>query len=173
MVKFRWMVALLGLATLAGVTAPPAAALVKVGQPAPDFELTLVDGSKVTREELRGHVVILNYWATWCAPCREELPLLDAYYRGRKENGLRVYAVATEDSLPIKKLKPLFEVIAIPPARRIKGPFRIMGALPTNYVIDRAGTVRYAKAGAFTLDELNELLVPLLNERPPAAGSGN
>jgi hypothetical protein len=85
----------------------------------------------------------------------------------RKANGLRVFAVATEDSLPAYKLKPLFTAMAIPSARRIKGPFAVMGALPTNYIIDRAGIVRYAKTGAFDLDDLNTLLVPMLRESAP------
>src|SRR3954469_16245047 len=48
-----------------------------VGEPAPSFEVTYFDGTKVSLADLRGEVVILNFWATWCAPCREELPLLD------------------------------------------------------------------------------------------------
>jgi thiol-disulfide isomerase/thioredoxin len=144
-----------------------ATAAVKVGERAPNFELTLIDGSKVSSADLHGQVVILNFWATWCGPCKAELPLLDSYYRVRKANGLRVFAVATEDSLPAYKLKPLFTAMAIPSARRIKGPFAVMGALPTNYIIDRAGIVRYAKTGAFDLDDLNTLLVPMLRESAP------
>ena len=149
------------------LTATVGSAAVKVGERAPDFELTLIDGSKVRSEDLHGQVVILNFWATWCGPCKAELPLLDGYYRVRKDNGLRVFAVATEDSLPAFKLKPLFAAMAMPSARRIKGPFAVMGALPTNYIIDRTGIVRYAKAGAFDLDDLNRLLVPLLREPAP------
>ena len=144
-----------------------ATAAVKIGEKAQPFELTLIDGTKVRSTDLRGQVVILNFWATWCGPCKAELPLLDSYYRIRKDNGLRVFAVATEDSLPAFKLKPLFAAMTIPSARRIKGPFAVMGALPTNYIIDRAGVVRYAKAGAFDLNELNTLLVPLLREPAP------
>jgi peroxiredoxin len=140
-----------------------------VGQPAPPFELTLVDGTKVSLAELRGNVVVLNFWATWCVPCRTELPALDTYYDLRRDRGLRVFAVTTESSLPLFRLKKLFDVMHIPPVRRVKGPYApIGGAVPTNYVIDRAGNVRYAKAGAFTLDELNDVLIPLLRERPPA-----
>nr|WP_277983540.1 TlpA disulfide reductase family protein [Sphingomonas faeni] len=151
-------------ASAAPVPASATTAAVKIGERAPDFELTLIDGSKVRSADLRGQVVVLNFWATWCGPCKAELPLLDNYYRLRKDNGLRVIAVATEDSLPAYKLKPLFAAMTIPSARRIKGPFAVLGALPTNYIIDRAGIVRYAKTGAFDLDALNGLLVPLLRE---------
>lgn len=143
----------------------------KVGAVAPDFELTLMDGTKTRLADLRGKVVVLNFWATWCGPCKRELPLLDTYYRIREPNGLKVFAIATEDSLPTYQLKPLFAKMAIPSARKIKGPYAIMGGLPTNYVIDRAGVIRYARANAFDLDELNTLLIPLLTEKgPPVAG---
>ena len=57
----------------------------------------------------------------------------------------------------------------MPSVRKIKGSHAVMGGLPTNYIIDRAGIVRYAKAGAFDLDQLNTLLVPLLAEKAPPA----
>jgi cytochrome c biogenesis protein CcmG, thiol:disulfide interchange protein DsbE len=140
-----------------------------IGELAPDFELTMIDGSKVKLGELRGNVVVLNFWATWCVPCRAELPTLDRYYDLLKDKGLRVYAVTTEDSLPQYQLKKLFQVMHIPPVRRMKGPYEpIKGAVPTNFVIDRSGKLRYAKAGAFDLDSLNATLVPLLNEKAAA-----
>ena len=86
-----------------------------------------------------------------------------------------MFAVATEDSVPLYRLKPLFAKLAIESARRIKGPYDVLDGVPTNYVIDRNGVVRYAKAAAFNLDTLNQVLVPLLNEPapPPVAPAGN
>jgi peroxiredoxin len=139
----------------------------KVGQPAPEFELTLIDGSKVKLSELRGNVVVLNYWATWCVPCKQELPLLDRYYRLQKSHGLRVFAITTEDSASLRELKDVFRILEIPSARRLRGPYRPEGGVPTNFVIDKAGRLRLAQAGAFDLDALNALLVPLLNEPAP------
>ena len=162
--------ALLALAAAGAASraTPALATPPRVGQVAPEFELTLVDNSKVRLSELRGLVVLLNFWATWCGPCRTELPMLDRYYRIRRENGLRVFAVATEGSLPAFQLRPLFAAMAIPSARRIRGPYETLDAMPTNYVIDRAGVVRYAAAGAFNLARLDALMVQLLNERAPA-----
>ncbi|MFW2853561.1 TlpA family protein disulfide reductase [Sphingomonas sp. TX0543] len=137
-----------------------------IGERAPDFELTLFTGEKVRLSELRGTVVVINFWATWCVPCRTELPTLDSYYRITQKHGLRVFAVTTEDSVPAYRLKPLFAKLAIPAVRRLKGPYAVLGGVPTNYVIDRAGVVRYAKAGALDLDTLNAVLIPLLNEHP-------
>lgn len=138
-----------------------------VGNLAPDFKLTLVDGTKITRDELRGNVVVLNFWATWCVPCRTELPLLDGYYAAQKQHGLKVFAITTEDSLPLFKLKALFAAMNIPSVRTINGPYANIKAVPTNYIIDRSGHIRYAKSGALDLDDLNEQIVPLLKEPAP------
>lgn len=154
---------LLGATATAGMATEP-----RVGQPAPDFQLTLVDGTHVRLSELRGQVVVLNFWATWCVPCRAELPMLDGYYRIVQRHGLRVFAATTEDSVPLNQLRRVFAAMAIGAVRNIRGPYHpIQGAVPTNFVIDRAGRVRYAAAGAFDLDALNRILVPLLNEPAP------
>lgn len=137
----------------------------KIGDPAPDLELTLVSGEKVKLADLKGQVVVLNFWATWCVPCRQELPTLDSFYRVTKEHGLRVFAVTTEDSVPLYQMKKLFAAMSITPVKKLKGPYDTLDGVPTNYIIDRAGRIRYAKAGAFELDDLNRELIPLLNEQ--------
>ncbi|WP_404481967.1 TlpA family protein disulfide reductase [Novosphingobium sp. BL-52-GroH] len=159
---------LAALATSMPATTSGARSEPKIGAMAPDFVLTLVDGSKVSLSDLKGQVVVLNFWATWCVPCRTELPTLDSYYALQRKHGLRVYAIATEGSLPLYRLKGLFGAMAIPAAKGIKGPYGPLTGVPTNFVIDRAGRLRYAKAGSFDLDALNQLLVPLLKESPPA-----
>jgi cytochrome c biogenesis protein CcmG, thiol:disulfide interchange protein DsbE len=161
------------IATAALLLATPAIAKPVVGQVAPEFELTLVDGSKVKLSDLRGKVVVLNIWATWCGPCRTELPLLDAYYRINEKHGLRVFALTTEDSVPISQLKKLFAVMAIPSARKVRGGYGDLGGLPTNFVVDRGGRLRYARAGAFDLDTLNEVIIPLLKEPAPPTVAAN
>lgn len=151
-------------AMLALVAAPAVAKQPKVGEMAPAAELTLVDGRKVALTDLRGQVVVLNFWATWCGPCRTELPTLDAYYELQKQHGLQVFAITTEDSLPLYRLRKLFAAMHMPAAKRVKGPYSDVTAVPTNYVIDRGGRIRYMKAGVFDLDGLNTVLVPLLKE---------
>ncbi len=82
--------------TVLWTAAPAHARPPKVGEAAPDFELTMLDRSKMSFSEMRGNVVVLNVWATWCAPCREELPLLDAFYDFQKQHGLKIIAISTE-----------------------------------------------------------------------------
>jgi peroxiredoxin len=162
------MVARLLTAGVACAAMPAAARPPIVGQPAPPFEVTTFDGQKISLTDLRGQVVILNFWATWCTPCRQELPLLDTYYRLREDAGLRVVAVTTEDSAPLYMLKPLAAHLTMKLARHMRGNYAPLEGVPTNYVIDRAGVLRYAKAEAFDLDSLNAVLVPLLSEPPPS-----
>jgi thiol-disulfide isomerase/thioredoxin len=163
--KYVKIVAALMLA--ATLASSASAARLRVGQPAPNVELVLSNGQKLHLADLRGQVVLLNYWATWCVPCRTELPLLNGYYvaASARHYPLRIFAVATEDSVPKYQLKQLFSVLSISPTDRIRGgPFANVDGLPTNYVIDKAGVLRYAKAGAFEVDDLNRILIPLLNE---------
>lgn len=156
------------LVCLALATAAPVmAAKPRVGQPAPDFKVTTLDGRHLTLADFRGQVLVINYWAAWCSPCRQELPLLDAYYKIQSQFGLRVLFVTTDDWAPMSVLRPLAKVMRAPLVRRFDGPYGVLGAVPTNYVIDRRGVVRYAKAGAFDADGLNDLLVPLLREPAP------
>jgi thiol-disulfide isomerase/thioredoxin len=173
-VTMRAIVPAIRLFMLALLWAPVAARAAdpKVGQIAPNAQFTTVTGDKFDLTALRGQVVVINFWATWCVPCRKELPLLDAYYRAQKSHGLTVLAATTENSLPEYQMRKLFAAMTIIPLHRLKGPYQpIDNAVPTNFVIDRAGVVRYARAGAFTLDELNAILVPLLGDPVPAAAA--
>jgi cytochrome c biogenesis protein CcmG, thiol:disulfide interchange protein DsbE len=141
-----------------------------VGQPAPDFAVTTFDGKKLSLADFKDQVLVINFWATWCTPCKKELPLLDKYFAVQQIHGLRVVAVTTEDSAPLKLLQPLAAMVRFSMARSMRGPYRVMTGVPTNYVIDRRGILRYAKAGAFDLDALNGILVPLLREQNKQSG---
>lgn len=155
------------LATMLLLT-PGAACAAKVGEPAPPFTLTTFDGEIVTSESLRGKVVVLNYWATWCGPCRVELPELDTYKRRRRGADLAVFAIEIS-GMRRGKLTPLASVLSFPMVSKLKGKGygTIKGAVPTNYVIDKAGVVRYARAGAFNSAALEALVTPLLAHPVP------
>jgi len=135
----------------------------KVGRPAPPFTVTTFDKRRISLSDLAGKVVVLNFWATWCAPCRVELPMLDAYLRRHPSDDLKLFAVTTEGSMPNSKLKPLADVLSFPLATSISGSaYGPLDGVPTNYVIDRGGVIRYAQSGAFTEEGFDEVVKPLL-----------
>ncbi len=140
-----------------------------VGDAAAPFTLRTFSGTEVMLADLRGEVVVLNYWATWCGPCRAELPAMDAYVRAHPARGLRIFAVATEDSVPPYQLKPLAAALSFPLVKSFRSAgYGIIGnGVPTSYVIDRRGILRYAKAGAFDAASFDALITPLLAEPAP------
>jgi cytochrome c biogenesis protein CcmG/thiol:disulfide interchange protein DsbE len=172
--RFNRMALASGLAALATVAAPLGAASTgpaKVGRAAPPFTLTTFDKQKVKLEDLRGKVVVLNYWATWCAPCRGEMPMMDRFHRLHQKEGFEIFAVATEGSLPTYLLRRYLKDVSMRLATKMsgKGYGTIGNSVPTSYVIDRSGVVRYAKAGAFDKAEFDSIILPLLKEAAPEA----
>lgn len=158
------------LAAVSVMLATAGQAHVKPGQPAPKFTISTFDKQKITSDQLKGQVVIVNLWATWCGPCKRELPELDAYYRQHAKDGLRIFAATTEDSVPDYLLKPLSAMLAFPLAHKLYGSAsETLEGVPTSYVIDRSGVVRYAKAEAFDQATLDQVVGPLLAEPVPAA----
>ena len=152
--------------------AAPAFASPAVGKPAPKFTLHTFDRQKITLADLAGKVIVLNYWATWCGPCKLELPLIDAYVRHKGGGDLKVFAITVDNTVSDYELKPLADVLSFPLISKIDSwSYGDLGAIPTNYVIDRSGILRYAKAAAFTTVAAFDAVVgPLLAEAPPAAG---
>jgi thiol-disulfide isomerase/thioredoxin len=154
---------LTGGLSLWAATGGQALAKAKVGEPANSFIVTTFDRKWVKFADLRGEVVLLNFWATWCAPCRVELPLLDAYARRHANDGLKVFAV-NDHNVPDDRLRPLAALLSFPLVTKIQGSgyAPIDEAYPSNFVIDRAGILRFARAGAFTGPTLEAYVTPLL-----------
>jgi cytochrome c biogenesis protein CcmG, thiol:disulfide interchange protein DsbE len=143
-----------------------------VDAPAPDFQVTTFDGSKLSLADFKGQVVVLNFWATWCGPCKQELPLLENYYRRQHSAGLVILAVATEDSLTPYQLRPLAKILTLQMVKRFKGNYGQIKYLPTNFVIDRKGILRYAESGGFTPEGLDQVLGPLIADTPDTEAGG-
>ncbi len=138
------------------------------GKPAPAFDITTLDGKHYTLESEKGHVVLINLWATWCVPCREEMPAIDAYYQQHKDQGLRVLAVtmdeASKDPLVAEMMRKFSYPAAYKRDANLKGYGRIW-RMPMTFVIDRAGILR--KDGSegdpkVDLAILEKLVTPLL-----------
>lgn len=144
----------------------PAAAVPALGELVSDTPFTTAYGKSMKLGDLRGEVVVLTYWMSDCRACQSQIRLLDYYYRQRRDVGLRVLVVAPEE-LTNSQLQSYFKDNAIHPLASIGDPFEPGRALPTTYVIDRTGKVRNAESGKLGIEQLNEILVPLLRQPPP------
>ena len=106
-----------------------------------DFTLSDLQGKTWTLRELRGKVVLVNFWATWCPPCRKEMPDLDALYKKFKDQGLVILAIDDEEVAKIKPYlteNPVSFPILLDPGRKANDAFRI-GGIPKSFIYDREG----------------------------------
>ena len=145
------------------VTALTAAALlagspVQAASPAaaPDFSLPARDGSAVRLSELRGQVVMINFWATWCGPCRQEMPLLEQIHAKYEPLGFTLLGVNVEtDSAPAQawlKGVPVSFPILFDRENAVSAQFGVE-AMPSSVLIDREGRVRHVHRGYKPGDE--------------------
>jgi cytochrome c biogenesis protein CcmG/thiol:disulfide interchange protein DsbE len=148
--------------TPAAWTTPLAAAPAPVvDAPAPDFSLPDLIGRELTLSELRGTPVILNFWATWCEPCREELPLLNQV-AGEHRDDLAVLAVNTGESAA--EIRLFVEPLALASLRLVSDPSGavrdryLVRGLPTSFFLDAAGIVRRIKIGTLSTSEIDSIL---------------
>jgi peroxiredoxin len=138
---------------------PIGAGAVEPGRPAPSFTVKNERGNPVRLEDHRGRVVLLNFWATWCKPCREELPRLEALYQRYRAEGLVVLAVNLDSARDADKARALRDrlglsfPIAFDPHQNVPSLFDIE-KMPSSLLIDRDGVVRYVHAGYAARDEV-------------------
>lgn len=113
------------------------------GRPAPDFTFPDLDGRKVSLSDLKGKVVLVNIWATWCPPCREEMPSMQKLYDRFKGEAFEILAVSIDADgrkavAPFtRKLNLTFPVL-LDPKEKIRSPYRITG-VPESFIIDKNG----------------------------------
>ena len=140
-----------------------------LGKPAPEVEATLLDGATQLRVSAnRGKVTIINCWATWCVPCREEMPAIDAYYKKYKASGLEVLAISMDDARDAAEVRRLAQNYSFPIALKSDANFKGLGRIwriPSTFVIDKRGILR--KNGLVgdpkvDLQALDALVTPLL-----------
>ena len=137
--------------------------------PAPDFELTLFDGGEAALADYRGQVVLLNFWASWCPPCRDEALDLQALYSDYRESGFTIIGINMLESSPQKALD-FIEEFGISYAngedrqQRVTNLYRVEGP-PESYLIDQAGDVRQFYFGSIRYDKLSRAIEALLAEQ--------
>ncbi len=135
-----------------------------VGKVAPDFELPDLTEQEVRLSDYRGKVVFLNFWATWCKPCKEEMPSMEVLYRQFKDDGLVVLAVSidrvtTKDDIPpfVKSMDLSFPVLVDSWGQTDKR-YKLMG-VPETYIIDQEGVLREKIIGPRDWTRLDNLQV--------------
>lgn len=120
------------------------------GQPAPDFALKSAEGSNLRLSEYRGDVVLINFWATWCGPCRQEMPLLDDLYQRYERVGFRLLGVNIDDDSGramqmVQDLGVSFPVL-FDEKKEVSRLYQVE-AMPVTLLVDREGTIRHVHLG--------------------------
>jgi cytochrome c biogenesis protein CcmG, thiol:disulfide interchange protein DsbE len=165
-------VAALALTGLDALLAPAVqAAGLRVGELAPPATLVTLDGQRLATTELLGQVVVLTFWATWCVPCREELPLLSAYASQHAAQGLTVlgFALDSPEDDP-RKVRQVARTLSFPVGllgnSSAPGYGRIW-RIPVNFTIDRKGRLIdngwQEKKPTWTAERLERIVTPLLS----------
>lgn len=134
---------------------------------APPLNLSSTTGERVDLGALRGQVVLVNFWATWCPPCRAEMPAVDRLYSANRDAGLVVLAVnQQEDPGAVRAFAAQFNLsfpILLDPDGTVNARYNVT-ALPTSFFIDRKGIIRNVVIGPMTREQAQRALQPLLAE---------
>jgi len=138
--------------------------------PVPDLALTTLDGRTINLAEQDGKVVLVNFWATWCGPCRKEIPDLIKLYSELKSDGLIVVGVATDSDgasvvAPFVKRENINYPIVTDTSRSVESQFDAMYGLPTTYVVNPEGKIVRRILGIFPTEEMRPTLEAMLNEK--------
>lgn len=139
-----------------------------VNYPAPELTLADIEGVSHSLTDYRGQVVLVNLWATWCQPCKKEMPALQAFYEQHETDGFTIIAVndgdSTEDVIRfVKDFDLTFPVWLDPTYIATEQAFKTLG-LPSSYVIDRNGILRLKWVGAIERRTLDRYVTPIIME---------
>jgi thiol-disulfide isomerase/thioredoxin len=169
---------LLPLVLLAGLAALAQAEEARIGGAAPALKVPELTGASFDLGALRGKVVIVNFWATWCSPCRAEMPVLDAFYRAHRAQGVELLGLSIDEASDQPKVREVMQRFSYPAALMAQAKENGFGspvAVPITYVIDAKGVIRErilpgrTVISAAVLDAAVLPLLPKLKGAPAAA----
>ncbi|MDP1864360.1 MAG: TlpA disulfide reductase family protein [Thiobacillus sp.] len=133
---------------------------------APPWQVTLTDGRILSSEALKGKVVLVNFWATWCPYCRKEKPVIDSFWQNYRTRGFEVISISIDDS-PEKIAAWMndkgYTFMAAPTNASVAAVFGNVTSVPTSFIIDIDGHIRHKVAGQLHYPRLEKLVKPLLS----------
>jgi cytochrome c biogenesis protein CcmG, thiol:disulfide interchange protein DsbE len=166
--RISWVIACAATILTEMSVGPCTVAATEVGQVAPALVVRELDGQRFDLGAKRGKVVLVDFWATWCPPCRAEMPALDAFYRRYRNRGVEMIGVSVDGSRDRAAVGKLMHALSYPAAlvsdAKVNG-FGMPSALPIMYVVDAHGVVRAKltpNQGPLTAERLIEIVRPLL-----------
>jgi len=164
--RVAWTLFLL-FATSAGIGAE-----IESGRPVEAFRITTLTGVRITPASQRGRILVINFWATWCPPCREEMPAIEAFYSKYRRSGVDVIAVSLDDRSDLESVRNVMASYSFPAALATDSDLAAFGRVrhvPATFVIDRDGMLRrngWADAGSIDFKVLEKAVLPWLSPVP-------
>lgn len=145
---------------ITGVNLPESAS---VGSNAPDFELVNLENETVRLSELQGKIVVLNFWATWCEPCKIEMPFFEQLHQNKSDN-FEILGINFDEPPPqVQQFVDEYNLhfpILLDPGGNIQKLYRVRG-YPTTLIVDNNGIIRYHHIGLITEEQLDHYLVEM------------
>ncbi|MDP2111135.1 MAG: TlpA disulfide reductase family protein [Thiobacillus sp.] len=143
----------------------PPADVSEENRPASAWAVTLPDGRALSSDSLRGKVVLVNFWATWCPYCRKEKPAIDAFWQDYRDRGFEVISISIDD--PAEKIAAWMQdknyaFMAAPTNASVTAAFGNVASVPTSFIVDTEGRIRHKIAGQVHYPRLEKLVTPLL-----------
>ncbi|MDF1511411.1 TlpA disulfide reductase family protein [Robertmurraya sp. DFI.2.37] len=130
----------------------------EVGSKAPDFELPTLDGQMIRLSDLKGKKIMVNFWTTWCPPCKAEMPDMQKFYT-EEGNQIKILAVNIDTDYDVagfvKEMKINFPIL-LDNDEKVMKQYRIL-TIPTTFFIDESGTIQNKFIGAMSIDKMREL----------------
>lgn len=163
--RFAGLISLSGLLMMA-LGHSPVLATPLIDGAAPSLIVTQLDGHTFDLGKLRGKVVLVTYWATWCAPCKKEMPILNSFYRRYRERGLEIIGISADRPKDFVKMRKMSSALAYPTAtldQVTDNGFGPPEGFPLTYVVDRGGVIR-DKFIDVREQLLRDVVLPLLPE---------